>query len=47
MEHDKKKTTKGTGFTLLESLGHPLIERSVDREDIIASLEYLNQVSQT
>ena len=47
MEHDKKKTLKGTGFTLLENPGHPLIDRNVDREDIIASLEYLNQVSQT
>jgi len=47
MEHDKKKTTNGIGFTLLENLGHPLIDRTVDHKDIIASLEYLNQVSQT
>jgi 3-dehydroquinate synthase len=44
IDHDKKKTTPGIGFSLLENLGKPCLERSVDRQDIIRSLEYYNQI---
>ncbi len=43
MDHDKKNTSEGIGFSLLESLGKPCLNRSVDRVKITRSLEYFNQ----
>lgn len=46
MNHDKKKTINGLGFSLLECLGKPCPGRSVDRVNLIRSFEYFNQVIQ-
>jgi len=43
MEHDKKKTINGIGFSLLESLGKPILERSVGRVNLTRSFEYFNR----
>jgi 3-dehydroquinate synthase len=44
MDHDKKKTSEGRGFSLLKSIGKPSFERSVDQVKIIKSFEYFNQI---
>jgi len=46
MDHDKKKTGEGLVFSLLESLGRPVLDRTVDRENLIRSFGYYNQVIQ-
>jgi 3-dehydroquinate synthase len=46
MQYDKKKTINGIGFSLLESLGRPVMERSVDQENLKKSFDYLNHVIQ-
>lgn len=46
INHDKKKNINGIGFSLLECLGKPCLERSVERVNLIRSFEYYNEVSQ-
>jgi shikimate kinase/3-dehydroquinate synthase len=41
VQFDKKKTSRGVGFVLLEEPGNPLIDRPVDDSAILASVEEL------
>lgn len=41
VQFDKKKTSRGVGFVLLETPGQPLIDRSVDDAAILAAVEEL------
>lgn len=41
VQFDKKKTSRGVGFVLLEVPGHPLIDRPVDDAALLASIEEL------
>lgn len=43
VQFDKKKTSRGVGFVLLEVPGHPLIDRPVDDAKILASVEELQR----
>jgi 3-dehydroquinate synthase len=47
MDHDKKRSGAGIGFSLLESLGKPVTGISAGREIIIRSLEYFNNIFQS
>lgn len=46
MEHDKKRTVKHLNFSLLESFGKHRINCIVEKENILRSLKYLNQILQ-
>jgi 3-dehydroquinate synthase len=43
MDFDKKKTGSATGFSLLEDLGKPSLDRLVSRKNLTRSFEYYNQ----
>jgi 3-dehydroquinate synthase len=45
MEHDKKKLGTGINFSLLKSIGHPVVDIEAEREIIFQSFRYLNQIS--
>ena len=44
MDQDKKKTLRGTGFSLLEKLGKAVLDQPVDRKLLTGSLEFYNSV---
>jgi 3-dehydroquinate synthase len=43
MQHDKKNTSAGINFTLLEDIGKPIINQTATRDEIKEALDFFRE----